>query len=222
MLRWFARIGSAFKKGIPEPERPESSTATHGSAENAPQTVPAATSPDAAPPIPSASPPAALAAGEQIAEAAEIQDASPVATDTADAQIAEAAEIQDASPVATDTTDAQIAEAAAIQDASPVASDAADARTAQVARDPDAALIAPDRQEVLRRRELVRTFFNDFWSGRDDKPATFQERLDQAETYLNERLVALGESWRLDDDARKMLSLPSRSGPGARDTSATS
>jgi hypothetical protein len=201
MLRWFARIGSAFKKGIPEPERPESSTATHGSAENAPQTVPAATSPDAAPPIPSASPPAALAAGEQIAEAAEIQDASPVATDTADAQIAEAA---------------------AIQDASPVASDAADARTAQVARDPDAALIAPDRQEVLRRRELVRTFFNDFWSGRDDKPATFQERLDQAETYLNERLVALGESWRLDDDARKMLSLPSRSGPGARDTSATS
>jgi hypothetical protein len=201
MLRWFARIGSAFKKGIPEPERPESSTATHGSAENAPQTVPAATSPDAAPPIPSASPTAALAAGEQIAEAAEIQDASPVATDT---------------------TDAQIAEAAAIQDASPVASDAADARTAQVARDPDAALIAPDRQEVLRRRELVRTFFNDFWSGRDDKPATFQERLDQAETYLNERLVALGESWRLDDDARKMLSLPSRSGPGARDTSATS
>jgi hypothetical protein len=41
--------------------------------------------------------------------------------------------------------------------------------------------IQPDQQEIQRRRELVRTLFNDFWSGRDDKPETFADRLDQAE-----------------------------------------
>jgi hypothetical protein len=42
------------------------------------------------------------------------------------------------------------------------------------------------------KRELV---FNDFWTGNDDKPATFVDRLNQAEAYLNERLTACGESW---------------------------
>lgn len=66
-------------------------------------------------------------------------------------------------------------------------------------------------QEIERRRNLVRTFFNDFWSGAHDKPAAFVQRLDQAEDYLNERLAADGEFWRLDARTRAMLRLPPRS-----------
>jgi hypothetical protein len=68
-----------------------------------------------------------------------------------------------------------------------------------------------DPQEVDRRRNLVRTFFNDFWSGVSDKPAAFAQRLDEAEDYLNERLAANGEFWRLDANTRAMLGLPHRS-----------
>jgi hypothetical protein len=50
-----------------------------------------------------------------------------------------------------------------------------------------------------------------FWSGCDDKPAAFVDRLDEAETYLNERLTACGEFWQLDAKTRKMLGLPPRS-----------
>jgi hypothetical protein len=71
--------------------------------------------------------------------------------------------------------------------------------------------VPPDQQEIQRRRELVRKLFNDFWSGCDDKPAAFVDRLDEAETYLNERLTACGESWRLEANTRKMLGLPPRS-----------
>jgi hypothetical protein len=71
--------------------------------------------------------------------------------------------------------------------------------------------IRPDQQEIQRRLELVRAMFNDFWSGCDDKPAAFVDRLDQAEPYLNERLTACGEFWQLDAATRKMLSLPPRS-----------
>jgi len=70
--------------------------------------------------------------------------------------------------------------------------------------------IPPDQQEIQRRRELVRTLFNDFWSGSEDKPLTFLDRLDQAQTYLNERLTARGEPWLLDANTRKMLGLPPR------------
>jgi hypothetical protein len=70
--------------------------------------------------------------------------------------------------------------------------------------------ISPDQQEIQRRRELVRALFNDFWNGSDDKPVTFVDRLNQAETYLNERLTARGEPWQLDASARKMLGLPPR------------
>jgi hypothetical protein len=69
----------------------------------------------------------------------------------------------------------------------------------------------PDQQEIERRRNLVRTLFNDFWSGVYEKPAAFVERLDQAEDYLNERLAANGEFWRLDANTRAMLGLPPRS-----------
>ena len=73
----------------------------------------------------------------------------------------------------------------------------------------DAAL--PDQQEIERRRNLVRTLFNDFWSGVSDKPAAFVERLDEAEDYLNERLAANCEFWRVDAKTRVMLGLPPRS-----------
>jgi hypothetical protein len=53
--------------------------------------------------------------------------------------------------------------------------------------------------------------FNDFWSGTHDKLAAFVKRLDQTEDYLNERLTANGEVWRLDAKTRIMLGLPPRS-----------
>ncbi len=69
---------------------------------------------------------------------------------------------------------------------------------------------APDQREIERRRNLVRIFFNDFWGGASDKPIAFVERLDQAEDYLNERLAANGELWRVDANARLLLGLPPR------------
>jgi hypothetical protein len=68
-----------------------------------------------------------------------------------------------------------------------------------------------DQQEIQRRRDLVRTLFNDYWSGAYEKPAAFVERLNQAEDYLNERLTANGEVWRLDATTRTLLGLPPRS-----------
>jgi hypothetical protein len=76
-----------------------------------------------------------------------------------------------------------------------------------------AASAPPGPEEIERRRQLVRTLFNDFWSGRFDKPAAFVDRLNEAETYLNERLAATGEAWQLDPATRKMLGLPPRSIP---------
>jgi len=69
----------------------------------------------------------------------------------------------------------------------------------------------PDQLEIQRRRDLVRVLFNEFWSGFHDKPAAFVDRLDQAESYLNERLIACGEFWQLDAETRIMLGLPPRS-----------
>jgi len=88
--------------------------------------------------------------------------------------------------------------------------------TADLNVDPDArmgcdAQSVPDTQEIKRRRILMRALFNDFWSGAHDKPAAFAKRLDQAEDYLNERLAANGEFWRLDNNTRAMLGLPPRS-----------
>jgi hypothetical protein len=71
------------------------------------------------------------------------------------------------------------------------------------------ARIVPDDQEIQRRRDLVRALFNDFWSGSYDKPAAFADRLAQAEPYINERLTACGEFWRLDAETRITLGLPS-------------
>ena len=70
------------------------------------------------------------------------------------------------------------------------------------------AVSVPDQQEIQRRRDLVRTLFNDIWSGSDEKPAGFVDRLNQAEDYINERLAACGELWRLDAKTLALLSLP--------------
>ena len=65
-----------------------------------------------------------------------------------------------------------------------------------------------NQQEIARRREIVRQFFNDFWVSAEDKPRTFAERLDRAEGHINERLAARGETWQLDATTRKQLGLP--------------
>ena len=53
-----------------------------------------------------------------------------------------------------------------------------------------------NQQEIVRRREIARQFFNDFWRSTDDKPSTFAERLNRAEGHINERLAARGETER--------------------------
>ena len=85
---------------------------------------------------------------------------------------------------------------------------AADVKVSSDAQIGPIAHIVPDQQEIQRRRDLVRALFNDFWSGSDDKPAGFADRLNQAENYINERLAACGEFWQLDAKTRAMLSLP--------------
>jgi hypothetical protein len=62
----------------------------------------------------------------------------------------------------------------------------------------------PDQQEIERRRNMVRTLFNDFWNGAYERPAAFAERLDQAQDYVNERLTACSESSQLDNKTRIM------------------
>jgi hypothetical protein len=64
------------------------------------------------------------------------------------------------------------------------------------------------QEEIDRRRGMVRAFFNDYWSTADEKPASFAERLDRAESYINERVAAGGEAWRLGPATRKQLGLP--------------
>src|SRR5262249_6834872 len=50
---------------------------------------------------------------------------------------------------------------------------------AEVKVDTDAQIdsAVPDQEEIQRRRDLVRTLFNDFWSEAHDKPTAFVERL---------------------------------------------
>ena len=100
------------------------------------------------------------------------------------------------------------------QDADLAADETTPFVTAAVDKEPEikaVAAVVPDQQEIERRRDLVRIFFNDFWSGASDKPAAFVKRLDGAVDYLNGRLAANGESWRLDAKTRVMLGLPPRS-----------
>src|SRR5262249_20930564 len=75
----------------------------------------------------------------------------------------------------------------------------------QISIEPEA---SPNKQEIERRREIVRHFFNDFWMSTDDKPRTFAERLNCAEDHINERLGAPGDDWQLYRTTRKQLGLP--------------
>jgi hypothetical protein len=63
----------------------------------------------------------------------------------------------------------------------------------------------PERDD---RRDVVRNLFNDYWNGATEKPATFAERLDVAEDYINNRLAERNAGWRLDTTTRKQLGLP--------------
>ena len=105
----------------------------------------------------------------------------------------------------TDVADETGAESAVAEDQVPAVAELVQATQLSVA-----STNSRDQQEIQRRRELVRALFNDFWNGSDDKPVTFLDRLNQAETYLNERLTARGESWQLDINTRKLLGLPPR------------
>jgi hypothetical protein len=56
---------------------------------------------------------------------------------------------------------------------------------------------SPNGKELARRREIMRRFFNDFWSSRDEKPGTFAERLKR---LANDRLPfsdAIGDGDRI-------------------------
>jgi hypothetical protein len=64
------------------------------------------------------------------------------------------------------------------------------------------------QQDDESRRKLIRQFFNDYWAGITDKPATFAERLEIAERYINERLAEHNVGWRLDTVTREQLGLP--------------
>jgi hypothetical protein len=65
------------------------------------------------------------------------------------------------------------------------------------------------QQDDESRRKLIRQLFNEYWTGIDDKPATFAERLEIANRYINERLADRDVGWRLDGATRKQLGLPS-------------
>jgi hypothetical protein len=107
--------------------------------------------------------------------------------------------VEGAQAVVTATADAIARPTTVKSFTAPVTADVIVVPDAQTNR---AAHIVLDDQEIQRRRDLVRAFFNDFWSGSDDKPAAFVDRLDQAEPYVNERLTAGGEFWRLDAETR--------------------
>jgi hypothetical protein len=64
------------------------------------------------------------------------------------------------------------------------------------------------QQDDESRRKLIRQLFNEYWTGIDDKPATFAERLEIAKGYINERLADRDVGWRLDGVTRKQLGLP--------------
>src|SRR5215469_1745567 len=148
-------------------------------------------------------------------ESTEVQDESGVAeTEDAAAAVSPAADATAAAlfrPSHPESTEVQDeSDVAETEDAATAVSPAADAN---IDRPQIAALadFVPDQPEIDRRRNLVRIYFNDFWSEVPHKPAGFAERLDAAEEYLNERLAANGEFWRLDATMRVTLGLPARS-----------
>ena len=70
---------------------------------------------------------------------------------------------------------------------------------------------SPVQQDDETRRKLIRQLFNQYWTGVEDKPPTFAERLQIAERYINDQLADRDIEWRLDATTRKQLGLPSTS-----------
>ena len=66
----------------------------------------------------------------------------------------------------------------------------------------------PVQMDDESRRKLIRQLFNEYWTGVEDKPPTFSERLEIAERYINDRLAGRDAGWRLDAVTRKQLGLP--------------
>jgi hypothetical protein len=93
----------------------------------------------------------------------------------------------------------------AVEELAPGVDSVAVGPESQISIKPEA---SPNKQEIERRREIVRDLFNDFWMSIDDKPRTFAERLNRAEDHINEQLATRGETWQLDVTTRKQLGLP--------------
>ncbi len=203
-LRWFARIGTAFNKSIHyflrlRPTSVITSESRSESAAEEPRVGAIADESATIQPTSAGSFPAPVSADakSQLRLASDITVESSAKSATEEPRVIAAA---NESATIQPTTSASFPP--------PVSADAKVEPDIQVNHVPP---VFPDQHEIQRRRDLIRTLFNDFWNGSYDKPRAFVERLDQAETYLNERLTALGEFWQLDANTRIMLGLPPRS-----------
>ncbi len=203
-LRWFARIGAAFNKPTRYLSRLRpashitSESRTESAAEEA-RVIAAANESATIQPTNGGSFPAPVSADAKSRIRPALHTAAESRTESAR---------EEARVIAAANESATIQPTNGASFPAPVSADAKVERDAQVNHVPP---ILPDQHEIQRRRDLIRTLFNDFWDGASDKPRAFVERLDQAETYLNERLTVLGEFWQLDTNTRVMLGLPPRS-----------
>jgi hypothetical protein len=187
LSNWIARIGTAFKRPsehLPQPTSPPLPVTDESGPESA---VPEDT-----------------VVEDTSAATVEVEDRA-TATVEAEDNVAATVVVDDNAAATVEAEDRAAAPVVAEETAVP-----AEVEPGQKTRIPVTSSISPDQQEIQRRRELVRALFNDFWRGNDDKPLTFADRLNQAEAYLNERLIERGESWQLDPATRKMLGLPPR------------
>ncbi len=203
-FRWFARIGAAFNKPTQYFSRLRPASHITGesrtkSATEEARVITAANEGATIQPATGASFPASVSGGakSRLRPASHIAGESRTKSATEEARVIAAAN-----------------ESATIQPVTGVSFPAPASADAKVEPDTHVNHVPPillDQHEIQHRRDLIRTLFNDFWDGASDKPRAFVERLDQAETYLNERLTVLGEFWQLDTNTRVMLGLPPRS-----------
>jgi hypothetical protein len=181
LSRWIAGIGAAFKKPAEFFSRPASP----------PSSIPEETGAESA------------VAEDNATATVEVENKAPA---TAEVEVGHATEADVASTIPPAEVEVGHATEADVASTIPPAEvEVGHATEAHVT-----STVPPDQQEIQRRRELVRALFNDFWNGSDDKPATFVDRLNRAETHLNAQLAARGEPWQLDANTRKMLGLPPR------------
>ncbi len=203
-LRWFARIGAAFNKPTQyfSRLRPASHFTAESQTESATEetrVIPAANENATIQPTTGAFFPARVSADAK----SRLDPAPHIAAESRNESATEEVRI-----IAAANESATIQPTPSASFPAPVGAEAKIEPDTQVNHVPP---VLPDQHEIRRRRDLIRTLFNDFWDGSSDKPRAFVERLDQAEIYLNKRLTALGEFWQLDANTRVMLGLPPRS-----------